>query len=541
MHAKGRQMFSLFRQRRHSGKHIYRPPRRQPPGVSRRLGHVEQLEERTLLASDGIADIIAGIGTSGSNSVDPLPDLHALLPYIEQCGMTATPGPDGNLPQTAALARAPAKGNGGWVCDPDTIYFIRPAGHFDYRGNIQDVNEAATTYLRVLPLNEPPAVFAGDDATIVEGQTFSGTGTFSDSSAGPWTATVDYGDGSGEQPQVVGPDKTFVLNHIYTDDGVYTAKVRVIDEQGLVGSDTLTVTATNTVPHIGGTIAPVRERQLAVLQATISDANPYEPLVVTIDWGDRSAAKTFDLPPGTTSFTPTHRYSHDGQFSVTLTVTDDDLSVGRATVPANIQNVDILVAGTDVGSPGQVRVFDANSHTLKFSFTPYPTYFLGGVRVAVGDVNGDGYQDITVAPGAGNSGPLVKVFSGLNHSLLASFFAYSPNFHGGVFVAAGDLNADGKAEIITGAGPGAGPNVKVFDGATLQAIDSFFAYDPQFQGGVRVAVGDVNGDGKADITTSPGSGLAQQVRTFDGETLAALDSFFASNSRVGGLFVAGSQ
>jgi hypothetical protein len=111
-----------------------------------------------------------------------------------------------------------------------------------------------------------------------------------------------------------------------------------------------------------------------------------------------------------------------------------------------------------------------------------------------------------------------------------------------VFVAAGDVNGDGRDEIITGAGRGGVPQVKVFDAATLQAIDSFFAYDPGFHGGVRVAAGDVNGDGKADIITGAGPGAIRPVRLIDGASLAALDSFFALDPKTTkGLFVAGSR
>jgi hypothetical protein len=52
-------------------------------------------------------------------------------------------------------------------------------------------------------------------------------------------------------------------------------------------------------------------------------------------------------------------------------------------------------------------------------------------------------------------------------------------------VAAGDVNGDGFADIITGAGPGGGPIVMVFHGRDRSAI-GFYAYDPAFRGGVTV-------------------------------------------------------
>jgi hypothetical protein len=494
------------------------------------------------------------------------------------------------------------------------------------------------------PSDAPPAVMVGNDVTIVEGQTFNQTGVFT-AGGGAWTMTVDYGDGSGEQPLAFNADKSFALNHTYTDDGNYTVTISVTDDHGGVGTDTLTVTATNALPHIGGVIiAPVLERQLATLQGSVTDANPFEPLAVTIDWGDGTTPQTLQLPLGATTFTATHRYAHDGTFQVKVSVSDDDGSRATTNLQVNVQNVDIIVVGADAGAGPHVRVFDANTNKLKFDFDPYQSNFHGGVRVAVGDVNGDGIPDIITAPGVGGapqvkvfdgvtgqltrsffglektffggiyvgagdvngdghadiivgrgsgnsqvrvfsgadgsvlssffaypvftggvhvaagdvngdgyfdiitapaggtSGPQVKVFDGKTGTILQSFFAYAPTFHGGIFVAAGDINGDGKDDIITGAGPGAGPHVKVFDGASLQAIDSFFAYYPGFHAGVRVAVGDVNGDGIPDIITGAGHGAAQPLRAFDGVSLAALDSFFALDPRTSkGFFVAGSR
>src|SRR5207249_11523113 len=117
----------------------------------------------------------------------------------------------------------------------------------------------------------------------------------------------------------------------------------------------------------------------------------------------------------------------------------------------------------------------------------YDTAFRGGVTVAAADVNGDGTDDIITGAGPGG-GPHVKVFDGASGALLASFFAYDAAFHGGGFVAGGDVDGDGEAEIITGAVPGGGPHVKVFTGGGA-VLASFVAYEAAFGGGVSVASG----------------------------------------------------
>jgi Bacterial Ig-like domain/Bacterial Ig domain/FG-GAP-like repeat len=200
------------------------------------------------------------------------------------------------------------------------------------------------------------------------------------------------------------------------------------------------------------------------------------------------------------------------------------------TLPS-IANAQKLVTGPGVGMAPVVRVIDASGTDT--TFMAYDPVFPGGVRVALGDVNGDGVLDIITGAGPGG-GPHVRIWNGTDLTELGGFFAYDPAFTGGVFVAAGDITGDGKADIITGAGPGGGPHVRVFDGATLAELGGFFAYDPAFPGGVFVAAGDVTGDGVADIVTGAGPGGGPHVRIWNGTDFTEVGGFFAYDPAFGG-------
>jgi hypothetical protein len=202
-----------------------------------------------------------------------------------------------------------------------------------------------------------------------------------------------------------------------------------------------------------------------------------------------------------------------------------------------------VVTGVDAGFAPHVKVFSGQNGAEVRSFFAYEASFVGGVRVAAGDVNGDGRDDIITAAGPG-AGPHVKVFDGATGAELRSFFAYTPSFAGGVYVAAGDVTGDGRADLVTGADADAaagGGHVKVFDGATGAEVRSFFAYNANFLGGVRVAAGDVDGDGRADIITGAGAGAQGHVKVFNGQTGAEIRSFFAYGPNfTGGVYVASS-
>jgi hypothetical protein len=203
-----------------------------------------------------------------------------------------------------------------------------------------------------------------------------------------------------------------------------------------------------------------------------------------------------------------------------------------------------IVVGADAGGGPEVRVFSGATSLPIASFFPYNPAFAGGVRVGVADVNGDGHPDLITGAGPGG-GPHVQVFDGTTltsavPTALYSFFAYDPSMTAGVYVAGGDINGDGKADISVGTGAGVSNQVKEFSGADLSLLQNFTPYNKGFIGGVRVAiVSDLNNDGKVDNVTSPGPTGGSEVVACDGMTLVILDDFFAYNPDfLGGVYVA---
>src|SRR5204862_4816626 len=116
------------------------------------------------------------------------------------------------------------------------------------------------------------------------------------------------------------------------------------------------------------------------------------------------------------------------------------------------------------------------------------------------------------------------------------FDAFPGTTTDGVTVAAGDVNGDGYADIIVGAGEYGPPNVLVISGKIGAQLARFAAYSSGMYG-VRVAAGDVNGDGKADIVTAPMTGT-NPVKVFSGANFALLRTITPFGSFAGGYFVA---
>src|SRR5262249_23749161 len=178
----------------------------------------------------------------------------------------------------------------------------------------------------------------------------------------------------------------------------------------------------------------------------------------------------------------------------------------------------------------QVKVFSGADLSLLHSFLAYAPKFKGGVRVGAGDINGDRFADILTGPGEG-SGTRLRVFSGVDLTLLPDFVVYhnflpraqaaAASFSGdprlriravrqrvpGLQVTTAFIDGDNRADIVTGPGVGGVGNFRVTRAVDNQLISSFLAFEPSYQGGLRVGAIDI-------ITgTAEGGGIRPVVLT----------------------------
>ena len=234
------------------------------------------------------------------------------------------------------------------------------------------------------------------------------------------------------------------------------------------------------------------------------DQDGVEEIITSPGKGGRPHIRIFD-GYGTPVISPGF-FALDGQFQGGTNISCGD--VNRDGVP------EILVAASAGGGP-HVTVHNAQGKVLA-SFMAYDQNFHGGIRIATVDFGSDLQDEIITVPELGS--PHVQLFSikpGLVKRLTPGFFAFHPDFKGGLSVAGGDVDNDGRGDIILSQRTEGQAWVKVYNAGDQTIKKTFLAYDPFHLGGAVVTAGDVDGDGKDEVMTMPGSLGAPQTRIFD--------------------------
>jgi PKD repeat protein len=222
--------------------------------------------------------------------------------------------------------------------------------------------------------NVAPAVDAGPDATVSEGELYSlDPATFHDpGTLDTHSAVINWGDGTtsagsvtetpfGPPGSATGLDGTVDGSHVYADNGLYTVKITVTDDDGATGENTFVVTVINADPVVdAGSNRSVLEGDLVELApATFNDPGTLDVHTATVDWGDGTTPDTGVIsesptgPPGSESgldgtVSGSHVYADNGFYTVTVKVTDDGGGLHQDTFTVMVANAPPVVdAGSD--------------------------------------------------------------------------------------------------------------------------------------------------------------------------------------------------
>ena len=265
------------------------------------------------------------------------------------------------------------------VTRPDEDYFVIGLRVTDHRG-ASDILATTVTFENVAP-----EVEAGGDQTVDEGGTASFSGSFTDPGVfDTHTYEWDFGDGTTDNSGSLTP------SHTYADNDFYTVTLTVTDNDGGVGSDTLSVTVNNVAPEVeAGGDQTVDEGDTVSIAPTFSDVGLIDTHTATIDWGDGTIDGPIDPATSPLAPLPTHVYADNGTYTVTVTVTDDDGGVGSDTLSVTVDNVaPVVVAGDDQ------TVNEGDTVTLASTFTD-----AGSGDTHIATINwGDGTSDTAINP-----------------------------------------------------------------------------------------------------------------------------------------------
>jgi cyclophilin family peptidyl-prolyl cis-trans isomerase len=214
-----------------------------------------------------------------------------------------------------------------------------------------------------------------------------------------------------------------------------------------------------------------------------------------------------------------------------------------------------IVVASGAGRVGEIRVFrqrvTGGTTTLRelpaYRTLPFGARYTGGVEVAVGDVDGNGRDDLVaaMARGAGTVSVFRSVTGAdpIENAPYRTFTPFDARFDGGATVAVADVGtfvagrltnaavADKRVEIVVGSGAGMQSTVRVYDiSATPRAVTTILPFAASLRGGVSVSAGRYDTDEIDDIVVSAGRGGGSAMRVFNGRVDQAAPAVLASSA-----------
>jgi hypothetical protein len=405
-------------------------------------------------------------------------------------------GPNKLDPTTVKLVAGNGPAHGTAVVNADgTITYTAVmgfAGTDTFQYTVKDVNKATSNPATVsVVVNRPTAE---DDFASTRGTT-------------PVTVNVLANDSDPDGPGKIDPGSVTVVTapaHGTTKvnaDGTVTytpaAGFSGIDTFGYTVKDFPGATSNVATVHVdvnpptanpvSATTVGTTPVAIPVLASDVAVDGPagFGPGSVTLVTGPRHGRVNVNPSTGLIAYTATPGFF--GTDTFTYEVTDVHGSPSDpATVTVNVTHAPrpTVRHGKHAGrSP--VVVFVNPLTGAQFTLTPYGSHYHGGIRLAVGDVNGNGTFDVITAAAHGHHA--LHVYDGLTGALLAgplgTLRPTGANRADGVRVASADVNGDGFDDVIVRLGSGRHARFEVFSGATgapitgLSAaqLDQFFA------------------------------------------------------------------
>lgn len=323
---------------------------------------------RTITAIDGVytgmgqrdalsaSDIATVNELYGANNDAPTAVLEVLAgPKVEGSGV-GFKGDASSDPDDPTLTYAWTFGDGGTSTAKNPNHIYADNGSYTVELTVSDGYASHAVQTTVAIGNVAPQVFAGPDASRKEAEGFIRGGNFTDPGADSWTATVDYGDGSGVQALPLS-GKTFVLSHAYVDNGVYTITVTVTDDDAGADDDPVVMTVTNVNPVVAPLAdATVTSGETFNFSGTFSDPGVIDfPWTWTLAWGFglNTTGSTNDQ---SAAITASRQVCTAGSYTVTLSVTDKDAGTGARSMTLTVPYFAIGIDISPTQSPNPVSL-----------------------------------------------------------------------------------------------------------------------------------------------------------------------------------------